>query len=109
MRKDHLGRKCLDFDASGHLVRATTFFSLLDFCTDEIDVFAIGMSVGTIRRLIRRRSSALRFLPHVAALFSLQLPLAAVTEGFDALRGSHSRRSSACGSANHAIADGGSV
>ena len=81
---------------------AATFFSLLDFCTDEIDVFAIGMSVGTIPRLIR-------FLPHVAALFSLQLPLAAVTEGFDALRGSHSRRSSACGSANHAIAGGGSV
>ena len=54
-------------------------------------------------------SSALRFLAHVAALFSLQLPLAALTEGFDALRGSHSRRSSACGSANHAIAGGGSV
>ena len=44
----------------------------------------------------RRLSSALRFLPHAAALFSLQLPLAAVTEGFDALRGSRSRRSSAC-------------
>ena len=78
MRKDHLGRTCLDFDVSGHLVRAATFFSLLDFCIEEIDVFAIGMSVGTIRRLIRRRSSALRFLPHAAALFSLQLPLAAV-------------------------------
>ena len=37
------------------------------------------------------------------ALFSLQLPLAAVTEGFDALRGSHPRRSSVCGPANHAI------
>ena len=55
------------------------------------------------------RSSALRVLPHVAALFSLQLPLAAVTEGFHPLRGSHSRRSSACGSANHAVAGGGSV
>ena len=54
-----------------------------------VDVVVCG---GTIRRLIRRRSSALRFLPHVAALFSLQLPLAAVAEGFDALRGSHSRR-----------------
>ena len=31
------------------------------------------------------------------------------TNGFDALRGSHSRRSSACGSANHAIAGGESV
>ena len=40
-------------------------FSLLDFCTDEIDIFAIGMTAGTIRRLIRRRSSALRFLPHI--------------------------------------------
>ena len=30
-------------------------------------------------------------------------------DGFDPLRGSHSRRSSACGSANHAIAGGGSV
>ena len=54
-------------------------------------------------------SSGLRFLRHVVALFSLQLPLAAVAEGFDALRGSHSRRSSACGSANHAIAGNGSV
>ena len=86
-----------------------TFFSLLDFCTDEIDVFAIGMAVGTIRRFIRRRSSASRFLLNVAALFRLQLPLATVTEGFDAVRSSHSRRSSACGSANHAIAGGGSV
>ena len=36
-------------------------------------------------------------------IISLQLPLAAVTEGFDALRGSHPRRSSVCGPANHAI------
>ena len=42
-------------------------------------------------------------LLHAAALFSLQLPRAAVTEGFDALRGSHPRRSSVCGPANHAI------
>ena len=35
-----------------------------------------------------------------APLFSLQLPLPAVTEGFDALPGSHSRRSSACGNAH---------
>jgi hypothetical protein len=40
-------------------------------------------------------------LPHAAALFSLQLPLAAATESFDALPGSHSWRSSACGCANH--------
>ena len=88
---------------------AAKCFSLLDFCTDEIDVFAIGMAVGTIRRFIRRRSSASRFLLHVATLFSLQLPLATVTEGFDAVRGSHSRRSSASGSANHETAGGGSV
>ena len=36
----------------------------------------------------RRRCSALRFLPYAAALFSLQLLLAAVTEGCDALCGS---------------------
>ena len=36
-------------------------------------------------------------------IISLQLPLAAVTEGLDALRPSHSRRSSACGVANRAI------
>ena len=36
----------------------------------------------------RRRCSALRFLPHVAALVSLQLMLAAVTEGSGALCGS---------------------
>ena len=33
----------------------------------------------------RRRCTALRFLPHVAALFSLQRPLPAVTKGLDAL------------------------
>ena len=54
-----------------------------------------------------RKGHARPELHHVAAFFSLQLPLAAVTEGSDALRGSHSRRSSACGSANHAIAGGG--
>ena len=41
--------------------------------------------------------------PNAAALFSLQLPHAAVTEGFEPLRASHSRRSSACGVANRAI------
>jgi len=44
-----------------------------------------------------------------AALFSLQLLLAAVTDGFDPLRGSHLRRSSACSFVNHAIAGDGSV
>ena len=44
-----------------------------------------------------------------AALLSLQLPQAEVSEGFDALAGSQSRRSSACGSADHAIAGGGGV
>ena len=72
-----------------HCVKSVaTLFSLLHFRTDEIGVFVIGMSVGTIRRLIRIRSSAVRFLTHVAALFSLQLQLAVVTEEFDALRGS---------------------
>ena len=33
----------------------------------------------------RRRCTALRFLPHVAALFSLQRPLPAVTKGLDTL------------------------
>ena len=33
----------------------------------------------------RRRCTALRFLPHVAALLSLQRPLPAVTKGLDAL------------------------
>ena len=56
-----------------------------------------------------RRCTVVRILPHVAALFSLQLVLAAVTDGFDPLRGSHSRRSSACGFVNHAIAGDGSV
>ena len=54
-------------------------------------------------RLIRRRCSALHFFPHAAMLLILQLPLTAVTEGFHALSGSHPRRSSACGSASHAI------
>ena len=71
-------------------------------CSLEVGCVCTGLERGWC-------SSALRFLAHVAALFCLQLPLAAVTEGFDALAGSHSRRSSACGSANHAIAGGGSV
>ena len=41
--------------------------------------------------MTRRRCSALRFLPHAAALFSLQVLLAAVTEAFHPLRASHSR------------------
>ena len=44
-----------------------------------------------------------------SALSTLQLPLAAVTQAFHALRGSHSWRSSACGSAIHATAVKGSV
>ena len=46
----------------------------------------------------------MRLLPYVAALFTLQLVLAAVTKGLDALSFSHYRRSSACNFASHASA-----
>ena len=73
------------------------------FCTSQSQTSSTCIPIGQ-NSYERVRCSVSRFLPLAAALFSLQLLLPAVTGGLEALRGSHSRRSSACRFANHMIA-----
>ena len=98
------GKKSMGLISAGQLARLLLVLTSLNIMEIMFGIISLtekiltgSLEFGCVCTGLERGwcFSVLSFLPHVAALVSLRLPFATVTEGFDALRGSSSRRSSA--------------